>query len=224
MTLIKICGLTRAEDVELSEELGADFVGFVFVPESPRYVAPEVVPASRRAKRVGVFRDASIDEIRRTIDVARLDVVQVHFRGVVPMSSRASVEGPGWAGHDARSSRPAQPRSLDFARDDMGSAVALNVPVIHAFRVENALPKAETQADYVLFDTGGGTGRTFDWSLLDAYPRTKPFFLAGGITPDNIEAALRVRPDGIDLASGVERAPGIKDHDKLRALFSRIDR
>jgi phosphoribosylanthranilate isomerase len=280
VTLIKICGLTRAEDVALAEELGADFVGFVFVPESPRYVAPARAPASSRAKRVGVFRDASVDEIRRAIDVARLDVVQMHFRDAPwPMSSRASVEGPGRAGHEDRPFRtpshldsashdtplirpsatfsPRQgekglkgralpvpsprlrgegqgegfvnpldisPQNAVPARDDIGSAVALNVPVIHAFRVEDALPNTETQADYVLFDTGGGTGRTFDWSLLDAYPRTKPFFLAGGITPDNIDAALRVHPDGIDLASGVESAPGIKDHQKLRALFSRIDR
>ncbi|MGZ5434280.1 MAG: phosphoribosylanthranilate isomerase [Thermoanaerobaculia bacterium] len=77
----------------------------------------------------------------------------------------------------------------------------------------------------MLFDTGGGTGRTFDWSLLASYPRTKPFFLAGGITPDNAEEAIaKTQPFAIDLASGVERAPGIKDHDKMKRLFEAISR
>jgi phosphoribosylanthranilate isomerase len=75
-----------------------------------------------------------------------------------------------------------------------------------------------------MFDTGGGTGRAFDWTLLEQYDRTKPFFLAGGITPDNVDDALRARPHAIDLASGVERAPGIKDHDKLKRLFERVKR
>jgi phosphoribosylanthranilate isomerase len=96
--------------------------------------------------------------------------------------------------------------------------------VIRAFDVGDALPETNTGAAYVMFDTGGGTGRAFDWTLLEAYPRTKPFFLAGGITPDNVEDALRARPDAIDLASGVERAPGIKDHEKMKRLFERVNR
>ena len=85
-----------------------------------------------------------------------------------------------------------------------------------------------TSAEWLLFDThdaqkGGGTGRTFDWSLLARVPRSKPFFLAGGITPDNVADAIRaVRPDAIDVASGVESAPGVKDQGKLRKLFDRV--
>jgi phosphoribosylanthranilate isomerase len=91
--------------------------------------------------------------------------------------------------------------------------------------VKQTLPDTSTEADYVLFDTGGGTGRTFDWSLLATYPRTKPFFLAGGITPDNVaEAIEKTRPFAIDVASGVEKEPGIKDHDKLKRLFENIRR
>ena len=177
---VKICGITRAEDAELAIELGADYLGFVFVRESPRFVAHP--PSTHGVKRVGVFRNASRDEILRTIDVAKLDLVQIH-----------------------------------------GAFVDVVFPAIHAFKVVDALPDTTTNAEYVLFDTGGGTGRTFDWRLLAQYPRTKPFFLAGGITPDNAaDAIAAARPFAIDLSSGVERAPGIKDPQKMKRLFEAI--
>jgi phosphoribosylanthranilate isomerase len=187
MTKVKICGITRPEDAALAVELGADYVGFVFVRESPRSVTPERARAcdSSSVPRVGVFRNATAEEIRRAVEIARLDVIQIH--GVLPADG-------------------VKPR-------------------IQAFRVDTTLPDTTTDADYVLFDTGGGTGRTFDWSLLTGYDRKKPFFLAGGITPDNAaDAIARVRPDAIDLASGVEVVPGIKDHEKMRRLFEAIQR
>jgi phosphoribosylanthranilate isomerase len=183
MTKIKICGITRDEDAALAEELGADFLGFIFVPESPRSVTR--APRSERAKRVGVFRGATVDEIRRTVERARLDLVQIH--GVIPS---------------------------DFARED--------TKVIHAFQINDTLPDTTTHADYVLFDTGGGTGRVFDWSLLADYPRTKPFFLAGGLHPDNVAAAIAAtQPFAVDVASGVESRPGVKDPHKLKLFFER---
>jgi phosphoribosylanthranilate isomerase len=193
MTLIKICGLTRPEDAALAEELGADFLGFVFVKESPRYVTPEKSlecgrPArsgrDARAPRVGVFRGSSAEEIRDIAQRAQLDLIQIH--------------------------------------DDQSCDIGL--PVIRAYHVKDALPETADD-DYVLFDTGGGTGRTFDWTLLEHYPRTKPFFLAGGLTPDNVADAIRVaRPDAIDLSSGIESAPGIKDPHKMKTLFERVRR
>jgi phosphoribosylanthranilate isomerase len=193
MTKVKICGITRAQDAALAVELGADFRGFIFVPESPRYVNPlecgSIAVALKAAalpphSKIGVFRGATVDEIRRAIDIAQLDMVQLH-----------------------------------------GDYHALDLPTIHAFHVKETLPDTSTEADYVLFDTGGGTGRTFDWSLLATYPRTKPFFLAGGITPDNVAEAIETtKPFAIDVASGVEKAPGIKDHDKLKRLFENIRR
>jgi phosphoribosylanthranilate isomerase len=188
---VKICGITRAADAELAVALGADYLGFIFVPESPRYV--EHAPRTSGVKRVGVFRNATLDEIRRTIDREQLDLVQLHDVG------RAS------------------------ARLDLDGLKP--VLRIHAFHVKDALPNLDTEADFILFDTGGGTGRTFDWSLLGAYDRAKPFFLAGGITPDNVaEAVARTSPYAIDVASGVEERPGIKDHDKLKKLFEAIRR
>lgn len=190
MTHVKICGITREDDARVAAELGADYVGFVFVAESKRAVAPERVRDfdSRSAKRVGVFRNAPVDEMLRVATIARLDLIQLH----------------GDEGDDV--------------------VRALPLPAIRAFNVVDALPAATTIAEYVMFDTGGGTGRTFDWSLLDAYARTKPFFLAGGLTPENVVDALRVRPHAIDVAGGVESAPGVKDHEKLKRFFERVKR
>jgi phosphoribosylanthranilate isomerase len=203
MTKIKICGITRAEDAVLAATLGADFIGMIFVPESPRYLtaaqAAEIVRAVRAEapsspRFVGVFRNATPETLRETAAVAGLDVLQLH---------------------GAESD------------DDIRAA---GFPVIKGIHVGATLPTtdAHPSAEWLLFDTlherhSGGTGQRFDWQLLDAYRRTKPFLLAGGITPDNLADAIRtVRPDAIDLASGIESAPGIKDHQTLRILFERV--
>jgi phosphoribosylanthranilate isomerase len=204
MTKIKICGLTRTEDALLCANLGADFLGFIFVPSTPRFVEPEqaaeiireVGLREERPKMVGVFRDASVEYVREIAELAGLDYVQLH-----------GTEN----------------------EEDIG---ALGLPAVKSFRVGDTLPDTTSvpSAEWLLFDTyderrSGGTGRRFDWSLLAMYPRTKPFFLAGGLTPDNAAAAISLsRPDAIDLASGVEAEPGIKDHDKLRSLFERVRR
>ena len=104
----------------------------------------------------------------------------------------------------------------------------LGKPAIKSVHVGETVPVVATSAEWLLFDThdaklGGGTGRTFDWSLLARLPRSKPFFLAGGLTPDNVSDAIRaVRPDAIDVATGVESGPGVKDHAKLRKLFAKV--
>lgn len=189
-TRVKICGLTRVEDALYAAALGADYLGFVFVEESPRYVDPLVCGSiadalAPHSRTVGVFRNAPIEEVRRIAEIARLDLVQLHG----------------------------------------DETYRLELPTIKAFNVKDTLPDTSTEADYLLFDTGGGTGRTFDWTLLAGYPRTKPFFLAGGITPENVaEAVARTNPFGIDVSSGVEESPGVKDHRKLRTLFERIRR
>ena len=185
MTRIKICGITRYEDAALAADLGADFLGFIFVPESPRFIEPEraaeIMERVRGPKTVGVFRDNYVPGLP-------LDYVQLHGT-----------------------------ESDDDAR-------AVGTPVIKALRVTDTLPDTNyPSAEWLLFDTGGGTGRTFDWALLTHYSRAKPFLLAGGITPDNVAAAIEAaHPDAIDLASGVESSPGIKDHQKLRQLFEKV--
>jgi len=213
MTKIKICGITRPDDAHYAAELGADYLGFIFVPDSPRYIDPKKAAriiaqvqwsggkGSRHDGRpiesqplhcVGVFRDASLEEIRRVCQIAGNDHVQLHGN-----------------------------ESDDLVRE-------LGKPVIRAVPVGETVPIVATSAEWLLFDThdaqkGGGTGRPFDWSLLARVPRTKPFFLAGGLNADNVTDAVRaVRPDGIDVSTGVESAPGVKDPAKLRKFFDRV--
>ncbi|MBV9067780.1 MAG: phosphoribosylanthranilate isomerase [Acidobacteria bacterium] len=204
MTKIKICGITNEADALFCAEAGADFLGFIFVPSSPRHIEPENAGEIARRLRespnppkiVGVFQDASADYINAIRSVVSLDVAQLHG-----------------SEHD----------------DDIS---VLDIPAIKVLHVGDTLPDthATPHAAWLLFDTfgerrSGGTGRRFDWSLLAAYDRSKPFFLSGGLTPDNVAAAVSmVRPDAIDVASGVEASPGIKDHDKVARLFERVRR
>jgi phosphoribosylanthranilate isomerase len=199
-TKVKICGITRIEDARLATELGADFLGFIFVPSSPRYIEPdkaaEIASRVKGPKYVGVFRDESIDAMHRITHLAGLDLLQFH------------------------------------GTESDEDIHTLGMPAIKALRVGETLPdtSAHPSAEWLLFDTfderrDGGTGRRFDWSLLAMYSRTKPFFLAGGLTPDNVAAAISlVRPDAVDVSSGVESEPGIKDPEKLRNLFERVRR
>jgi phosphoribosylanthranilate isomerase len=199
---VKICGLTRVEDALFAASCGADFLGFIFVDDSKRFmqaddvakIADAVRARQNAPKIVGVFRDASHEKIRDTASRATLDFVQLH------------------------------------GTEDDDEVQALGVPVIKTLHVGDTLPNttAHPSASWLLFDTyndrlAGGSGRRFDWSLLTMYERAQPFFLSGGITPDNVAAAVStVRPDAIDLASGVESAPGIKDHKLISRLFDRI--
>lgn len=204
MTKIKICGITNVDDALFCAECGADFLGFIFVPASPRYVEPEragaiaarLREAGNAPKLVGVFQDASADYIREISNVAGLDLVQLHG---------------------------------SESEDDI---LEIGIPTIKTLHVGDMLPDthAAPTAAWLLFDTyderrSGGTGKRFDWSLLAMYERSKPFFLSGGLTPDNVVAAISlVRPDAIDVASGVEVSPGMKDHAKVARLFERVRR
>jgi phosphoribosylanthranilate isomerase len=204
MTKIKICGLTREEDVVFAADSGADFLGFIFVPSTPRFIEPERAAAisasirqrDQRPQLVGVFRDASAEYVREIASIVGLDLAQLHGAE---------------SDEDIRT---------------------MGIPTIKAFRVGATLPdtSAHPSADWFLFDAfeerrHGGTGRRFDWSLLGTYPRTKPFFLAGGLSPENVAAAISLaRPDAVDVSSGVELEPGIKDHDRIDDLIRRVRR
>jgi phosphoribosylanthranilate isomerase len=199
MTLVKICGITRAEDAVVAAELGADFLGFVFHEKSPRAIAPDRAkaivdtvrhrgPASPRF--VGVFVDERPERVRAIVQQCGLDVVQFH-------GSESSDE-----------------------------VAAIGMTAIKALRVGTSVPESDAyECEWLLFDSlvdgvAGGSGRSFGWELLERSRPARPFFLAGGLTPANVGAAVRqVRPAAIDLSSGVEESPGIKDHAKLRDLF-----
>jgi len=205
VTEIKICGLTRPEDVALACELGARWLGFNFAAESPRRVevsrAKELAAAaavSLGAGRVGVFVHETFDEIRRAVEAASLDVVQIHR----PLRAEDLEEIP----------RPV------FAVVRVDARAPLELPPAPALERCRA----------VLFDTAvpssdGGSGRAFDWSLLEGRPWPVPFFVAGGLTPENVRTAVeRLRPAGVDVASGVESSPGVKDPDRMRRFFRAV--
>lgn len=204
MTDVKICGLTRPEDVELACSLGAAYVGFAFAAGSPRRVSLETARelASVTAPgvlRVGVFIDESPSRISEAIDAGRLDLLQIH-----------------------RTLRP----------DDLDRAAR---PVIAVARVLVAAPEVPPEhllarCRALLFDTAyagrlGGTGRSFDWSLLEKRSWPVPVFLAGGLNASNVFDAIgKVRPAVVDVASGVEHSPGVKDRPRLRRFFEEVRR
>ena len=201
MTRVKICGVTRREDAALAAALGAAAVGFVFWPGSPRSITEKAAAAIARelpplVSTVGVFVDQPIDEVRRVAEAVRLTAVQLH--GAEP---------------------------LDFA-------AALLQPVIKAIGVTDGFEPSSLDlipAEVtVLLDAHdpirkGGTGRTIDWALAAAASARRPVFLSGGLHAGNVAEAVRcVRPYAVDVSSGVEASPGIKDPDKLRAFFDAI--
>jgi phosphoribosylanthranilate isomerase len=195
---IKICGLTRAEDALLAWELGASALGFIFHSKSPRYVTPEQVVEIRRqlpaeAFCVGVFVDRTTGDVNAIAEAAGLDAVQLHGRET-----------------------PLQ-------------CAAMTRPVIKVIRAEDEHHLDEYAVAAFLLDAAhptlaGGTGLTADWSLAARIARRVPLILAGGLEPANIREAIRAaRPAGLDLSSGVEAAPGVKDAAKMNALFSSFD-
>lgn len=202
--LIKVCGMRHADNIRQVEALGPDWMGLIFWPRSSRYVdrRPDYLPT--RARRVGVFVDQPADEIVRIARDYRLDAIQLH-------------------GHET-------PADLCRLRAVLGTAPAL----IKAFSISTAADLERTAdydgaADYLLFDTktplAGGSGRQFDWRVLDAYHGTTPFLLSGGIGPDDtgrLAAFHHPRCIGIDLNSRFELEPGLKDVEKLKTFIKKI--
>ena len=204
-TRIKFCGMTRAGDVRLASELGADAVGFVFAQASPRQVHAEEARAMRAAlaplvDAVAVFRDNPVEEVREVVRQLRPTLLQFHgdeddafcrafgvpYIKAVPMAGDADI--------DARALHGRHPAATGFLFDSHGGGV------------------------------DGGNGRVFDWARV---PRelSKPVFVAGGLSPDNVfDAVLATLPWGVDVASGVEVSPGIKDGELMRRFVAEVRR
>lgn len=205
-TRIKFCGMTRAGDVRLASELGADAVGFVFAEGSPRRVHPEEARAMRNAlaplvDSVAVFSDNAADEVREVVRQVRPSLLQFH-----------GDEDDAWCRGFGVPYIKAVPMGGDV---NWSNAIALQVryPAAAAF----------------LFDShgngaSGGSGRTFDWSRIpDGLNR--PVMVAGGLSPDNVfDAVIATMPWGVDVVSGVESAPGVKDGDRMRAFVEEVRR
>jgi phosphoribosylanthranilate isomerase len=205
---VKICGITQPQQSIAIASLGATALGFICVPSSPRYVTIEQIQAAiakipDKIDRIGVFANSNISEIRQIVIASNLTGVQLH-----------GDESPEFC-HKLRQSLP-------------------HIEIIKALRVRN-LEHLQTTANYIeyidtlLLDAYhpqqlGGTGQTLDWQVLQAFSSIRPWFLAGGLTPDNILTAVnQINPSGIDLSSGVELSPGDKDLDKVALLFERLN-
>lgn len=201
-TRVKICGLTSLEDARFASGALADYLGFIFFDESPRYIEPAkagaIINWLEGAKKVGVFVNQALDDVNTIATQTGIDYVQLHGN-----------------------------ESPEYCK-------LIDKPVIKVFRINDEtdshelnqqLSEYDDVAEFYLFDTKagnqwGGTGKVFNWSVLKKLKSTKPYFLSGGLTPENVSDAIEsVQPYAIDLSSGVEAAPGLKDFDKIEALF-----
>jgi phosphoribosylanthranilate isomerase len=201
-TKIKICGITNLEDAQAAVRFGADLLGFIFYPQSPRYIEPEkameiIAKIPTFVDTVGVFVNPTSDQIHQANEQGWLNWIQLH-----------GDETPEFCG------------SLHW----MNTRTMKAVRVRHKSDIVTAL---SYPTDALLLDTHveglyGGTGKTFDWSLLNYLPRR--IFLSGGITPDNILQALEVGTYGVDINSGIESRPGKKDLQKMKQLFDTVSR
>jgi phosphoribosylanthranilate isomerase len=205
VTEIKVCGLTRPEDVALACELGARYVGFNFAAVSPRRVERDAAGELARAttpgvERVGIFVGESPEDIRRAVDAARLDLIQIH-RPLAETDLTLARPVIAWLGVDLWAEIGGTPLEL-AAR-------------CRAILVDTAAPGGR----------GGGTGRAFDWSALEGRTFPVPVWLAGGLRAENVaEAIRRVRPAAVDVSTGVESSPGIKDRSRMEAFFLAVKR
>jgi phosphoribosylanthranilate isomerase len=199
--LIKICGITRPEDARAAVDAGAGALGFVFWPDSPRFIDPYRARAIVRALPpfvvpVGVFVNQRPEYIAGVASLVPLAAVQLHGDETI-----ADADATG---------RPAVKALTLAAASESDRLREWPERVVVLLDVHDPVRR-------------GGTGQTIDWAAAAAIARTRRVILAGGLTPDNVaEAVAKVQPFGIDVSSGVERAPGVKDHARIKALFEAL--
>lgn len=198
MTKIKLCGLSRAADIDAANALRPDYIGFVFAEKSSRFVSCERAAALKKRLdpgilAVGVFVNAPVQDVAALLCGGVIDLAQLH-------------------GHEDET-------YIERLR------ALTEKPLIRAFRIETAADvrrAAESSADYILLDAGAGDGRTFSWTLAQDVHR--PYFLAGGLTPENAaNAAALLHPYALDVSSGIE-TDGVKDPEKMRAFVRAVRR
>jgi len=201
MTAIKICGITNREDACCAAASGADAIGFIFHPPSPRYVTPETVKKiiaelPYPVITVGVFVNLDVAEVKRIMTLCGLDMVQLH-----------GAESPAFC--------------REFPRSQVIKAIALRKEADLAHMRE--YPVKAMLVDAYDAQRHGGTGEKADWTLAAKVKTTHPLILAGGLTLANIrEAISSVSPDAVDINSGVESAPGKKDHARVKEIIELV--
>jgi len=198
---VKVCGMTSLKDALVAVEVGADAVGFIFYKKSPRSVTMKtvreiVLELPPFVDTVGVFVDETAEQINKIADYCNLDIIQLH-----------GDESPTFCKKIRRKVIKA------FRIKDMQSVKKLS-----SFQVSGFL------LDTFSENLHGGTGKVFDWNLALPAKKFGPVIMAGGLTPNNVQQAVRqIRPYGVDVCSGVESEPGIKDHKKVRAFLKNVN-
>lgn len=204
-TNIKICGITNLEDARFVSGALADFIGFIFYPDSPRYIEPAkagaIINWLEGPQKVGVFVNQPLDDVQSIARQTGLDYVQLHGK-----------------------------ESVEYC--DL-----MEKPVIKVFHISPGTTANELKTEiepymdsveYLLFDTKlpgkwGGTGTSFDWDVLTDIGEMKPYFLSGGLHAENIRSAIKfVHPFAVDLSSGLEESPGLKDFSKIEDFFEEM--
>lgn len=196
MTRIKLCGISRRCDMETINELKPEYIGFVFAKKSKRYITPQKAEELKRmllfnVKAAGVFVNQKPEMVATLLNDGIIDIAQLHGE-----------EDENYI---------KQLRQLT------------DKPIIKAFRIETAddiLPAKQSLADYILLDSGAGTGEVFDWNLIQDIKR--PYFFAGGLSPENVENVVnRFHPYAVDVSSGIE-TDGVKDKIKMTAFVAAV--
>ena len=216
MLQVKICGITKVEQGVAIAQLGATALGYICVTKSPRYIPPEKIAPIAAAvgakypevQHFGVFANEGVADMVAITHKANLTTLQLH-------------------GDET-------PALCQLLRDALEMSDLSNVKIVKALRIRETAEldearRYESCIDALLLDAYhpdqlGGTGETLDWQALKNFSPLYPWFLAGGLNPDNICSALsQLSPNGIDLSSGVERSPGDKDLDRVRNLFQALE-
>lgn len=204
---VKICGITKPEQGQAIAQLGATALGFICVQASPRYVTPGQIRAVIEqllvpVDCVGVFAEATVEEISRVVAETGLNAVQLHGSESPEFCQRLRQTLP-----EVKILKALRVKTLECL-----DRTAIYTRCVDALLLDAYHPNLL-----------GGTGKTLDWETLQQFCPSCPWLLAGGLTPDNVVDALSMlQPSGIDLSSGVERSPGDKDLDKVARLFENV--
>ncbi|MCC7119584.1 MAG: phosphoribosylanthranilate isomerase [Anaerolineales bacterium] len=216
MTKIKICGIKELKDALAAIEAGADYLGFNFYPKSPRYIekntCAEITSVLKKEhlhiKLVGVFVNSSVDEVKDILQTCNLDFAQLH--GDEPPEMLSAFNGQAFKA--IRLSASNNP----FNIRESASESAENRPFAFRESVSESVDKPAVLIDAQVKDVYGGSGVKADWEMASELAKRYKFFLAGGLTPENVtEAVRRVKAWGVDVASGVESTVGKKDAEKM---------
>lgn len=234
MTKVKFCGLRRPEDIEAVNELGVDYAGFVFAKKSKRFVDPET---ARKLKNmldpgitaVGVFVDESPEVVAGLVNEGTIDVPQLHgseddayiarLRELLKPLKRNDPDA------DTKRSDGEEGRKSEKTTPEPCGTGVMRGQIIKAFKIaseEDVRRAAKSTADMILLDSGAGSGKEFDWTLIGSVGR--PFFLAGGLDAGNARKAIEeLEPYALDVSSGIE-TDGFKDKEKMTLFMKNINR